>query len=151
LRKSCKKGLVTGPKIVCRDKKSVNLDLFEAVYKAKKGEMTLIDEDEKILSWFDAARILSKFKHNFWIMFSVYYDLRERGRNLSYGPYENSFTLYMKDKPLYHVFVTEETFSFPVSQIVEWLESSMKMGREPILAIVDKHGDVSYYTLEKFG
>ncbi len=145
----CNRVFFDGERFFCKNG-SEHLDPFHVVYKAKKGQVSIVGLDGRQLSWFDVARVLSASWHDFWIMFAVYYDLRERGRILAHGPLPNSFTLYMGGKPKLNVFVAEETVSFPVKRLLDWMNASRKMGREPVLAIVDKHGDVSYYTLELF-
>ena len=146
----CKIIVLIGEELHC-DRGESEINVFDALYRAKKGEVEVIDASGRRLGWFELARRLSMKDENLWIMFAVYYDLRERGRRAEHGPFQNSFTLYMGGKPKMLVFVTEETVSFPSKKIVEWLEASRKMGREAVIAIVDKHGEVSYYTLEKFG
>ena len=126
------------------------IDVYEASYKAKKGVLEIIDETGETLTWFEAIRRFSEKDPRAWIMFTVYNDLRERGRVVKLGPYENSFTLYVSGKPKAIIFVLEETVLLKIDLLREYLESSMKMGRECILAIVDKHGDVSYYRVGKF-
>ncbi|HEW64276.1 hypothetical protein [Fervidicoccus fontis] len=126
------------------------LDFYETAYMCKKGKIIITDEDQKTLEWYDIVLDRSQLENNAWILFSVYYDLRERGRILKYGPFQNSFTLYQNNKPISLVFVYEETFEFKVSTLLDLLDAAKRLNREAILAVVDKHGDVSYYTFEKF-
>ena len=145
----CKRALYADDKFVCL-KNNEELSVFDVLYNGKKGELEIIDENGANIDWFELAIELSRKEAELWIMFTVYYDLRERGRKTEQGPFNNSFTLYIGGKPKMLVFVTEETVSFPSKKVVEWLEASRKMGREAVLAIVDKHGEVSYYSIEKF-
>ncbi len=146
----CRKAVFKGELYCeCVDDNS-RIDVYEAAYKVKKGFMEVTDENGVQLTWFEVIRRFSRTEPRAWIMFTVYNDLRERGRVVKLGPYENSFTLYVSGKPKAIIFVLEETVLLKINTLKEYLESSMKMGRECILAIVDKHGDVSYYSVGKF-
>lgn len=125
------------------------LDPYETLYELKKGKVVVKDHSGTAYgSWFEALKDFSVCEPRAWIMFSVYYDLRERGRVLRTGPLPNSFTMFKGPKPEALVIVLEETVKFVVEEIFQWMETARKMGRECLLAIVDKHGDVSYYKLE---
>jgi len=131
------------------DEKEV--DVYQLAYLAKKGRAAVRSPDGKTLSWFEVIERYSKEEPRAWVMFSVYYDLTERGRVVKVGPHREGFTLYKGGKPVANVLVLEETTQLRISELVEQLERSMKQGRGLIAAIVDKHGDVSYYTIEAFG
>ncbi len=145
----CKKALYVDGIVKCLDN-DTELDVYEALYRLKRGDLIVFSHKKESLSWIELARIHSKRDPTVWIMFSVYYDLRERGRRVKPGPHQNGFTLYVGEKPVASVFVAEETVSFKIRRLIEWLEYSRRIGREAIMAIVDKHGDVSYYVFEKF-
>lgn len=125
------------------------LDPYEVLYSLKKNKAAAkTPEGALFSSWFNALRLYSTCDPRAWIMFSVYYDLRERGRILKTGPLTNSFTMYKGARPHALIIVLEETVKFDVEEIFKWIEMARKMGRDCILAVVDKHGDVSYYQLE---
>lgn len=134
------------------DETSGELDPYEAIYEFKKNRAIIKDADGKVYSdWFEVLKLYSMCEPRAWIMFSVYYDLRERGRILKTGPLPNSFTMYKGPKPEALILVLEETVKFKVVEIFHWIETARRMNRDCILAIVDKHGDVSYYQLEIAG
>jgi tRNA-intron endonuclease len=136
---------------VC-DETSRELDPYETIYEFKKNKLVVKDSDGNVYSgWFEALKHFSTCEPRAWIMFSVYYDLRERGRMLKTGPLPNSFTMYKGPKPESLIIVLEETVKFKVEEIFRWIETAKRMNRDCILAIVDKHGDVSYYQLEMAG
>ena len=45
------------------------------------------------------------------------------------------------------VFVTEENSPITANELVEWVKTSLSKGYQPIIAVVDAHGDVTYYTM----
>jgi len=133
----------------CEDS-SEKIDIFEAVYLSKKNKIIIVDDNKEILEWFDVVKRFSRIFPKIWMMFSVYYDLKVRGRILKYGPHEEGFTMYKGGKPYANIFVLEETVVFPIEKLMDWLDYSRRLNRECIIAIVDKHGDVSYYSIERF-
>lgn len=124
-------------------------DPYEVIYDYKK-KRNIIKNDEGLIfkDWFEALMSYSNCDSKAWIMFSVYYDLRERGRILKTGPLPNSFTMFKGVRPDSIIIVLEETIKFRVEEIFRWIETAKKMNRDCILAVVDKHGDVSYYKIE---
>lgn len=82
---------------------------------------------------------------NDWIKFVVLYDLRSRGRRAKAGFSDNS--LIFERGSRYIVYVTEENAPITSNELVNWVESALSKGYEPLLAIVDAHGDVTYYEL----
>uniref|UniRef100_A0A7J3ZL91 tRNA intron endonuclease catalytic domain-containing protein n=1 Tax=Fervidicoccus fontis TaxID=683846 RepID=A0A7J3ZL91_9CREN len=130
--------------------KEKEIDVYQLAYSCKKGGTKVVGPEGRELTWFDIIKLYSKDEPRAWIMFSVYYDLKERGRVVKRGPHKEGFTLYRGDKPVANVFVLEETVQFKISKIIEWLDYSRRQQRDLIIAIVDKHGDTSYYMLESF-
>lgn len=147
----CKKIVFTDKGVCWCEEIGDQIEVYDALYRARKGFSELVDENGKTLTWFEAIRRFSVHEPRAWIMFTVYNDLRERGRVIKLGPHSNGFTLYKGGKPYANIFVLEETVEFPVEEIINMLEYSRKMQRETILAVVDKHGDTSYYIIGKFG
>ncbi|OYT47399.1 MAG: hypothetical protein B6U85_05330 [Desulfurococcales archaeon ex4484_42] len=45
------------------------------------------------------------------------------------------------------VFVAEENSPLEAKQLIEWIDVAIKKGYEPVLAVVDAHGDVTYYSM----
>lgn len=82
---------------------------------------------------------------NDWIKFVVLYDLRSRGRKAKAGYSSN--TLIYEHNGKYMVYVTEENAPITPNDIVNWVSSALSKGYEPLLAVVDAHGDVTYYKI----
>jgi len=145
----CTSAKLVKDEVVCSDSEA-KLELLEALYKSKKGSLKIFDEKGKEISWLDVIVRKIKQNPNLWILFSVYYDLTERGRKVREGPFPSTLELLSDNRAYALVYVIEETIKFQVKQIAEWLDVSRRLEKEMILAIVDKHGDVSYYSVERF-
>ena len=89
------------------------LDLYEAAYLSKKGRVKVGDGEGRQLDWVSLILMASRHEPRSWVMFSVYYDLREKGRVPKLGPLPEAFTLYKSGAPRSLVVVLEETFRSP--------------------------------------
>ncbi|MCS7100020.1 MAG: hypothetical protein RMH84_02410 [Sulfolobales archaeon] len=80
-----------------------------------------------------------------WSKFAVLLDLRERGRKARSG-YSPRELLYAKGSEKVLVLVLEENTVIEASKIVEWVRSAIMRECAPVIAVVDAHGDVTYYS-----
>jgi len=81
--------------------------------------------------------------------YEVYLELRRRGRLPIPGPRENTLILIRSrrnPKQTHYVLVVEEGREVLVSQLAAFVEEARRRGLEPLLAIVDRYGDVTFYT-----
>jgi len=126
--------------------KSLNaivLDISEVAYLIyKKLGRLLVDGKELTLD-----ELFTKYSRspNDWIKFVVLCDLRERGRKAKAGFSDNS--LIFERDGRYLVYVTEENSPITPNELVSWLSSALSKEYEPLIAVVDAHGDVTYYEL----
>ena len=120
------------------------LDVAEAAYIIYKGIAKIMDS-EKELTLRDLFEKYSRSNVD-WIKFTVLLDLRDRGRKARSGYSRNSL-IYEKGSSRFMVFVTEENSPISAKMIIEWMEIALSKGYEPILAVVDAHGDVTYYSM----
>lgn len=97
---------------------------------------------------------MHKLDPMFWVKFTVYNDLKSRGRIVKPGFTSNSLLLYESKEKLSTakkiVFVVEESSMFTLEELLEWVEIAARNDKESILAVVDRHGDVTYYLVNKF-
>ena len=133
-------GVLEGDKLV--------LEPVEALYLAYTGRLKVKHGDEVL----ECNKLLEIFKErdpHVWVVFSVYYDLRRRGRVVKPGPARNSLLMFKgKNKPSkYIVYVVEETVMMKLSDLVEWIDMGSRMDKDVLLAVVDKHGDITYYEI----
>ncbi len=130
----------------------LELEDVEVAYLAYKGIIKPLYRGEEV-SLDKLFHILEKSNPNLPLMFTVYQDLRMRGRIVKPGHRKNVLLLYTKgagsvaDKAVY--VVGEETEEFTIGEMLTWISEALKLGKEPIVAIVDKHGDVTYYEVKK--
>jgi len=120
------------------------LDLAEIAYIMYKGLAKFKDSKGEI-SLRDLFTKYSSSKVD-WIKFTVLLDLRNRGRKAKAGFSPNSL-IYEKGSSKVMVFVAEENSPLEAKQLIEWIDVAIKKGYEPVLAVVDAHGDVTYYSM----
>ncbi len=82
-------------------------------------------------------------------LFEVYLELRRRGRLPVPGPRENTLILLRSrrnPKPTHYILVVEEGRPIPITTLDTFVEEARRRSLEPVLAIVDRYGDVTFYT-----
>ena len=79
-----------------------------------------------------------------WIVFTVYNDLRNRGKKVEV--LGDNLLLMRTDAKDIDVYVLEENNLVSLNRLIELIEISHRRGREVVFALVDKHGDVTYYS-----
>ncbi len=119
------------------------LDVSEAAYLIFNGLAKLVDGDGEV----SLDKLFTKYSggRNDWIKFVVLLDLRERGRRARAGFGDNDL-IYEKGQQRIQVFVIEENSPLISGRIIEWTRKSIMKGFEPVIAVVDAHGDVTYYS-----
>ena len=127
----------------------LHLSPLEAVYLVYKGRL-IATMDGQEMSFRDLMAYYSRRDEMMWVMFTVYYDLRKRGRKPVQGPSRNSLVFKDPRGGLVEVYVLEESRMISLTDVLEMLEASVRNGRIPVLAIVDRHGDVTYYAINRF-
>lgn len=119
------------------------LDMAEITYLIYKNFCDVYIGNSK----FDLASLYSRFPQMdyAWSKFTVLLDLRERGRRAKSG-FSPRELLYTKGSERVLVLVLEENTLIEASKIVEWVRSAIMREFTPVIAIVDAHGDVTYYS-----
>ncbi|MEM1982618.1 MAG: hypothetical protein QXD94_02765 [Sulfolobales archaeon] len=119
------------------------LDVSEVAYIIYKNLGKLVVDGEELT----LDELFTKYSRNpnDWIKFVVMCDLRDRGRKVKAGFSDNSLIFERDGK--YLVYVTEENSPITPNDLVNWLSSASSKEYEPIVAVVDAHGDVTYYEL----
>lgn len=79
-----------------------------------------------------------------WIVFTVYNDLRSRGKKIEVVG-DNLLLMITGTKSI-DVYVLEENNLVLLNRLIELIEMSHRRGRDVVFALVDKHGDVTYYS-----
>lgn len=116
------------------------LDPLEAAFQASRGKLELEGLGggwRAALAAADAAGLSLK-------ELIVYIDLRRRGRLPRRGLRPGTFE-YRAGGRLYEVLILEEGETTTYGRLLDWSRSAVADDREPVIAIVDRNGDVTYY------
>jgi len=130
---------------------TLELSDVEAVYLAFRKTIKVLHKGREI-SIAQLFKLLEENNPELPLVFTVYQDLRSRGRIVKPGFRRNVLFLYTKgvrgpaDKVVY--VVGEESTEFTMNELLKWINEAFKINKVPIIAIVDKHGDVTYYEVK---
>jgi tRNA splicing endonuclease len=124
------------------------LDLVELAYLTYFKECEVVDVDGQNLKLGDLFSKYSRSRYD-WIKFTTFLDLRNRGRVAQPGYGENVLVFEMKGQR-YAVYVVEENSPLNTKELLSWIDSALLKNLEPVLALVDANGDVTYYTVRKY-
>jgi len=140
------------------EERLLTLNAFEALYLVERRKIVVVDEaNRRRLVFQELLPRLSQGDPDTWTRYIVYRDLRERGFVARAGAdadadllvYERG--MYGKRPPRYHVHMLWEGLRTPISRLGEVLDSAVDEGRILRLAVVDRRGEVVYYTLSEMG
>jgi tRNA-intron endonuclease len=127
----------------------LRLSPVETLYLAYRGRL-LVEKDGEVVPFDRLVALFSEEDEMIWVRFAVYHDLRLRGRRVSRGPSPHSLVYTGPGGERVEVYVLEESRMTSLSEIMEYIDESVRNDRVPVLAIVDRHGDVTYYALNRF-
>jgi len=129
------------------------LDPLEAVFLAERGKIDLfLNGYSKKLTVLKAMLFFSEVEEDFWIRYLVYSDLRKRGYIVKRGFSKRlSFMIKRRSAKVfeYLVGIVREGERVDFKVLSSMLERALRAGKELIISIVDKEGNISYYTLSK--
>lgn len=134
--------------IKTRESSTYLLDLVELAYLIYLKECRAVDVDGQNLELGDLFSKYSKSRYD-WIKFTTFLDLRSRGRVVQPGYSDNMLVFEMKGQR-YAVYVVEENSPLSTKELLSWIDSALIKNLEPLLALVDANGDVTYYTMRKY-
>jgi tRNA-intron endonuclease len=138
------------------EKRRYVLEPCEALYLVEKERLTVIEEKERrILSF---QEILTKELVNdaqLWTRYIIYRDIRGRGfvakstakNGVSFSVYERG--AYPKKAPNYELYTLVEGMPETLGHIEKMLIEVRKSGRALKLAVIDRRGEVVYYSLDR--
>lgn len=141
-----------------KERRLLMLQPFEALYLVERMKIAVIDEGSKEKVVF--RNLLWRFSAEdplIWTRFIVYRDLRTRGFVAKKGPglgvdflvYERGS--YGKKVPRYLVYIIWEGTKEPVDNLCGVLDVAEKTDKILRLAVVDRRGEIVYYTLSEMG
>jgi tRNA-intron endonuclease len=128
----------------------------EALYLVEKERLTIIDEDEgRILSFQEILNRELKKDALLWTKYIIYRDIRGRGFVTKLPTEQSTIFLvyergtYAKKSPCYEIHTVYEGMNETIGHLEQVLQSSMRSNRTLKLAVIDRRGEVVYYSLEK--
>ncbi len=119
----------------------------EVLYLIYLGYEVILGRNNKPLD-FNKVINLTNDKE-LWVKFVVYYDLRNRGRRVKVRS-DKGFTFSdPQSNRDVEVVVMEESRKLKAYELIEIIDKYTKMNKDVLLAIADRHGDVTYYQLSR--
>ncbi len=118
------------------------LEVLEAAYLVAKCIISIGSE----CGWVVSLDLISRVSPGDMDLFFVYYDLRKRGRIVTRGFRPGTLIMRKgsKGRPV-EILVLREGVLVELEDIVEWSRLASGDGMDPVVAIVDGHGNVTYY------
>ncbi len=146
-------GYLVSKEFGVRENEHVALDPVEALYLLRRGALVVKDEQGRELTFADLVTIYSEKDPELWVKLEIYADLRKRGlyAKPSYMP-GPVFLVDRKKKDkverfIVYVFIEGRRIGF--TELEKAFERARASGRELVVAVVDKEGNVSYYRVTK--
>jgi tRNA-intron endonuclease len=124
---------------------------YEALYLVHSGRMSLSTRSEKNIKFNTLIEIFSKHDKLILTRFLIYRDLRSRGYVAKDGfGFGIDFRLYERGecgvKPAkYVIFAVSEGVDLEVERLALIIQQIEKMGKESILAVIERRGEIIYY------
>ncbi len=131
------------------------LHMYEALYLLYTSKITVKDKEGRILTFDELVDEALKYDNSAWIKFLIYRDLRSRGYVVREGfGFNNDFRVYDRgdysSKPArYVVFALNEGREVKIDTLSSIVEQISTMGKEPIMAVIERRGEVIYYKVSK--
>jgi len=129
----------------------LKLDPLEVLYLVYTNRARVL-ENGKEIPFKTLVRMFQKNYSDIWIKFLIYHDLRQRGFITMKG-YTTGLELRVaekkaeKNRPKTIVFGLVEGRKVKFSSIRFMIDRAMSLGKNVVLAIVDKEGNITYYTV----
>ena len=136
------------------DQGKLLLKSFESLYLLFTDRLTLF-MGKKNIDFDSFLQICKKHDKDILTKFLVYRDLRNRGYTVKDGlGFGSDFRVY--DKPFspkssskFLVFGLNEGKHEKISELRKKIEEITKMGKEPIIAVIQRQGEIIYYKVSK--
>lgn len=128
---------------------------YEALYLIYANKLKLFDESGKELNFNELAEVAQKEDPNFWTKFIIYRDLRSRGYVVREG-FGFGIDLRVYDRGDYPskpakfvVFALDEGIETKIDSLQKSVREITKMGKEAIIAVLERRGEVIYYKVNR--
>lgn len=138
------------------DARLLTLKPCEAMYLVERMKVAVVDEENRRrLVFHELLQRFSSVDPLIWTRYLIYRDLRSRGFVARDGPGLGvDFLVYQrgsygKRPPRYLVYAIWEGATEPIESLRDALEATEDAGRILRLAVIDRRGEVVYYTLSE--
>jgi tRNA-intron endonuclease len=134
-----------------RDGKKMSLRDYEALYLIHTKKLRLRDEKGREVGFESFAESIQGRSKDAWTKFIIYRDLRTRGYVVKEGfGFGTDLRVYERgdfpDKAAkFVVFALDEGTERKVEELDESVRQIIKMGKEAIVAVIERRGEVIYY------
>jgi tRNA-intron endonuclease len=138
-----------------RDGKRLVLKDYEALYLLYSGRLKLKDSTGAEVSFSSLAEKVQAEARGAWTKFIIYRDLRSRGYIVKDGfGFGTDLRVYERgDFPekaaKFVVFALDEGTEKEVGELNESVRQIIKMGKEAIVAVIERRGEVIYYKVSR--
>lgn len=138
-----------------REGKELVLHDYEALYLLYSEKLKLTGTGGKLVGFEELAETSQKKASDSWTKFIIYRDLRSRGYVVKEGfgfgtdlrVYERGD--YPKKPAQYVVFALDEGIEKGVDELQKSVKEMAKMGKEAIIAVIERRGEVIYYKVSR--
>tara|TARA_B100001559_G_C16422456_1_gene585718 strand:+ start:92 stop:664 length:573 start_codon:yes stop_codon:yes gene_type:complete len=130
------------------------LNSFETLYLTYIKKLKVSKAKKNIL-FDELIQIYKKNENDVFTKFLIYRDLRNHGYVVKNGfGFDSDFLVYTKghfgkNGAKYLVFALNEGTQKKIGYIQKNIEQITKMGKEPIIAVIERRGEVIYYKISK--
>ena len=128
---------------------------YEVLFLVEKGVIEVSKKSGKKLTFQDLLQYFRRYDKNVWVKYLIYRDLRNRGYVVREGfGLGVDFRLYDrgdygKEPAKSIVFGILEGKPISIKELSEVLRKVQNLKKKLILAVVDRRGEVVYYSLSK--
>ena len=135
------------------DEKIIFAD-YEILFLVYIGKLNVLYRKKK-LSFHNVVDIFSKTDEKLWTKFLIFRDLRSRGYILKEGfGLGIDFRIYERGKygvkpSKYVVFAINEGTETASLEVYSIINKISRMGKEPIIAVIERRGEIIYYKVSK--
>ena len=128
---------------------------YESLYLLYAKKMSLKDEEGRVVGFEALAELTQRKTRDSWTKFMIYRDLRSRGyvvrEGFGFGTdlrvYERGD--YPKKPAKYVVFALDEGIEQKMEDLQKSVREMAKMGKEAIVAVIERRGEVIYYKVSR--
>lgn len=137
------------------EKTKLSLALYEALYLVGEKRLSILSEGVEV-EFPNFLRESRRYDPDVWVKYVLYRDLRSRGYIIREGSIGDiGFRVYERgaypDKAAkYEVFPIREGKPISVIHLNEVLHLAEGLKKKLIIAVIDRHGEIVYYSLNQY-